>query len=67
MVSVSQKRWQSAAQNAEKQAFTYCPIQKSPINSDFFSQNFSIDAEFFCNKGILEIGCSPVATIHSRH
>lgn len=64
MVSVSQKRWQ-IAQNAEKQAFNYCQDQKPPVNSGFFFQNFSIDSEFFCNRGILEVGCSPVATIHS--
>ena len=64
MFSVSHKRWR-IAQNAEKQTFNYRTDKKPHANSEFFSQNFLIGSEFFCDKDILEVGCSPLATIHS--
>jgi len=64
MFSVSHKRWR-IAQNAEKQAFNYRTDKKPHVNSEFSPQNFLIGSEFFCDKDILEVGCSPLATIHS--
>ena len=62
MVSASHKRWR-IAQNVEKQAFNHITDKKPHANSEFFSQNFLIGSEFFCDKDILEVGCSPLAII----
>jgi SAM-dependent methyltransferase len=61
--TVSQKRW-CEAQNAERQYFSHRPNKKPVFNNEFYAQNFSIGAQFFIDKAVLEIGCSPLATIH---
>ncbi len=64
MFSVSKNRWHNA-QNAEKQAFGKSKIKKPVFDVVFFSRNFSITSDFFNDKHVLEVGCSPLAAIHS--
>jgi SAM-dependent methyltransferase len=63
ILSVSQERWRKA-QNAEKQSFNHKTTKSFLFKSEFFSENFKIDAGFFTDKYVLEVGCSPLAIIH---
>lgn len=63
MCSVSQERW-SNAQNAEKHAFDRRTIKQLRFDIGFFSKNFLIGSDYFLNKAVLEVGCTPLALIH---
>lgn len=63
MVSKSQQRWKTA-QKAEKNAFDVSSIRSSDSVNSFFKKYFSLTDDYFVNKTVLEIGCSPAATIH---
>ena len=63
MTSASDTRWK-AAQNAERKAFRNWKLEEPTSHGQFFSQNFLLDSESFNGKSILEVGCSPAATIH---
>jgi len=63
MILVSQKRWQTA-QKEEKQYCYHSSDQNYHSMNTFFIKNFFVDTEFFGNQSILEVGCSPAATIH---
>jgi SAM-dependent methyltransferase len=64
MFLASQERWRNA-QVAEKQSFDHLANKKPIFDKEFFSKNFCLDSVFFLGKDILEVGCSPLATIHS--
>lgn len=63
MCSVSQERW-SNAQNAEKHAFNRRTIKQLRFDVGFFSKNFLVGSDYFHNKAVLEVGCTPLASIH---
>jgi SAM-dependent methyltransferase len=62
-MSVSQERW-NTAQTAEKNFFDHEVGRKPIFNAEFFRHHFNISSSFFSGKSILEIGCSPLASIH---
>ena len=64
IAAISDTRWK-AAQNAERKAFDSWKDKAPTTWSRFFSRNFLLTSEFFCGKSILEVGCSPVAALHS--
>jgi len=62
-MAVPYRRWR-AAQEAEREHFRIYKDALS-IQADFLYQNFTVGSESFENKAILEVGCSPIANIHS--
>ncbi len=63
MTQASDNRW-IVAQRAEKKYSHILEQGELPTESQFFSKKFSLNSKFFNDKGILEVGCSPVAEIH---
>lgn len=66
MSDVPYERWKGA-QDAERKFRSLYEDIPLPATSGYLTANFSLDPEFFADKSILEIGCSPSADIHLLH